>query len=128
MTGGIDRSVAHAPQAAAMFDREMRYIAASPRWMSDYALTPPIAGLSHYDLFPDIGERWKAVHRRCLAGATERSEGERFERPDGGEPWIRWEVRPWRDESGATRRRRHHHRDHRRARRRGAGAIRVRQG
>jgi len=84
-----------------MFDRDMRYLAASPKWLSDYGLKPPIVGQRHYDLCPDIGERWKAVHRRCLAGATESSAGERFERADGGAQWVKWEVRPWRDVSGA---------------------------
>ncbi len=88
-------------RAWAAFDRGMRYLEASPKWLTDYGLKEPVIGRSHYEVFPEIGERSKAAHRRCLAGATERSDGERFERFDGVVLWIRSEARPWRDKDGA---------------------------
>jgi PAS domain S-box-containing protein len=86
-----------APAAIAMFDTEMRYIAASGRWYSDYEVTQEsIIGKSHYEIFPEIPESWRQVYQRCLAGATERAEEDLFLRSDGSEQWVRWEVKPWR--------------------------------
>jgi len=69
--------VEFAPAAIAMFDREMRYIAVSQRFISDYQLiNKDIIGHSHYEIFPEISEKWKAIHRSCMAGATEKAEKE----------------------------------------------------
>lgn len=89
-----------APAAIAQFDREMNYLAASRQWMQDYGLTGNIIGRSHYALFPDLPEAWKAVHRRALAGEVIRAEADRFERADGNVQWIKWETLPWRLHTG----------------------------
>lgn len=88
--------VEHAPAAIAMFDNDMKYIAASRRFLMDYNLgEQDIIGRSHYELFPEIAERWREIHRRCLAGAVEKSDQDPFPRADGKTDWVRWEIRPW---------------------------------
>ncbi len=94
--------VEHAPAAIAMFDRSMRYIAVSRRFMIDYQIVGQnIIGRSHYDVFPEIPARWQEIHSRCLAGATEKAEEDPFPRADGTLDWVQWEICPWYDESGA---------------------------
>jgi PAS domain S-box-containing protein len=89
--------VRHAPAAIAMLDREMRYLVVSKRWNADYRLGDrDLRGLSHYEVFPEISEGWKAVHRRCLAGAVETCKEDALPRSDGSIDWLSWEVRPWR--------------------------------
>ncbi len=93
--------IEHAPAALAMFDRQMRYLAASHRWVTDYGLDDqPLLGKSHYEIFPEITERWKTLHARAMAGETLRSEEDHLERTDGGMLWIKWEIRPWHSNSG----------------------------
>ncbi len=88
--------VEHAPAAIAMLDRNMRYILVSDRWLSDYRLQDTdVIGKSHYEVFPDIPDRWKVIHQRCLAGNTESSDADAFPRADGTVDYLRWEICPW---------------------------------
>jgi PAS domain S-box-containing protein len=91
----------HVPAAIAMFDREMRYIAASQRFITDHRLSESgLIGRSHYELFPELPERWKEAHQRCLAGATERCDEDPFQSADDMTQWVKWEMRPWQTHSG----------------------------
>ena len=76
-------------QSVAMFDQEMRYIFASRMWLETYQLKAAnIIGKSHYDIFPEIPERWKQIHQRALNGSIERSDEDCFERRDGSKQWV----------------------------------------
>lgn len=94
--------IKHTPAAVAMFDKELRYLEASDRWITAYRLEGQnIIGKSHYEVFPEIPERWKEIHRRTLAGAIERCDEDPFLRADGSLEWLQWEIRPWHTADGA---------------------------
>ncbi|MFZ0304795.1 MAG: EAL domain-containing protein [Terracidiphilus sp.] len=94
--------VEHAPAALAMFDRDMRYLAVSRRFLEMYSLTEAeIIGRSEYDVLPDIPARWKDEHMRALAGESIHTDEELFERADGSRQWIRRELIPWRSDDGS---------------------------
>ncbi|MGE0483961.1 MAG: PAS domain-containing protein [Gammaproteobacteria bacterium] len=95
--------IEYAPASIAMFDREMRYIAASRRWREDYRLgDAALEGRSQYDVFPEAWDRWRDVHQRGLAGETVTCDEEAFVRADGLVDWLRWGIHPWRDAAGAV--------------------------
>ncbi|NGZ03028.1 MAG: hypothetical protein CV090_08260 [Nitrospira sp. WS238] len=95
--------IEHAPVALAMFDRDMRYLAVSRRWITDYGLNETdVIGHSHYAIFPEVTDRWKAIHQQGLAGAIVREDQDLFQRADGSERWLCWEVRPWKTDEGGV--------------------------
>lgn len=100
--GQLNLAIEYAPSAVAMFDRDMRYIAYSRRYLADYGLGDRVlTGLSHYDVFPALPERWKAVHRRALDDGEEASfDQDSFVGPDGRTVWLRWTIQPWRTAAG----------------------------
>lgn len=94
--------IEHAPASVAMFDREMRFLAVSTRYARDRRVEPwELIGRRLYDVFPEVEARAKHLHDRCLAGAIEAREWDVFPHRDGTEEPFRWEIRPWREPSGA---------------------------
>ncbi|MEM7737984.1 MAG: PAS domain-containing protein, partial [Deinococcota bacterium] len=91
----------HHFSATAIFDTDMRYVAANDKWVQDYGLEQHnIIGKSHYDIFPDISDAWKDVHKRCLAGHSESQQQDPYPRADGSLMWLDWSVYPWLDLDG----------------------------
>ena len=93
--------IEQSPVSIAMFDRNMQYLAVSRRWLSDYQIAEQdITGRSHYEVFRNLPDRLREIHRRALAGETLRSDRDEFILNDGTARWERWEVLPWRLDDG----------------------------
>lgn len=94
--------IEHAPVALVMLDREMRYLAASRRWMERHALGDTnIIGRSHYEILSKIPESWREEHRRCLAGEKIEASEQKLVQADGSVEWTRREILPWRAGDGS---------------------------
>ena len=95
----------HAPLGIAIFDRQMRYLAASRQYLTDQDLPAdmPLIGRAHYEVFPEIPQHWRDLHARVLAEGVELrdDEGDRFVDRNGKVDWIRWSMAPWRTPDGA---------------------------
>jgi PAS domain S-box-containing protein len=92
--------VQYVPAGVAMLDRNMHYLQVSDRWCSMFGIERErFIGHSHYEIFPDIPDRWKLVHQRCLQGETLSAEEDSWER-DGQITWLCWETRPWGSRDG----------------------------
>lgn len=88
--------ISQAAPSLAMLDKDMKYIAVSEKWKKTYNKeNVEIIGKSHYDIFPEIGDDWKANHQKCLNGYIDVCEEAPFVRADGTVQWIFWDVRPW---------------------------------
>lgn len=91
-----NRFVDEAPSAIAMFDKNLNYLAASKRWKQDYGLESiDVQGRSHYELFPELSNERRQLHRKCLEGNILKNEEEAFVWRDGSTRWLNWEMRPW---------------------------------
>ncbi len=85
-----------APSAIAMLDREMKYITVSEKWIADYGMDGiEVIGKSHYEVFPEISDEWKEIHRKCLGGVSDFRDEDRFQREDGSVTWLKWRINPW---------------------------------
>lgn len=97
----LELFIEHSPVSIAMFDRDMKYIAVSRRWVNDYRLAGQhLIGKSHYEIFPDIPQPWKEIHQKCLDGAIEIKDEDAYVHANGEITWLRWEIRPWRKYTG----------------------------
>ncbi len=93
--------VEHAPVALAMLDRELRYVMTSRRWRTDFDLgARELAGLRHYDIFPNLPAGWRSAHERALKGETVHADQESLTCADGTVVWLRRDVQPWLDAAG----------------------------
>ena len=98
----LDLFAKYAPVSVAVFDREMRYLAVTDRWLRDHDLEEQeVIGRSHYDVVPNFPEKWRAIHQRALAGETVSSDADPYEHEDGTVSWFRWAIEPWRETGGA---------------------------
>jgi PAS domain S-box-containing protein len=95
--------VEHAPAAIAMFDRDMRYLAVSRRFIADYQLPPvtQLLGRSHYEIFSNVPQRWRDIHARVLAGEECSHDEDLLTRENGRIDCVRWFMAPWREAKGS---------------------------
>ncbi|MGB1216967.1 MAG: PAS domain-containing protein, partial [Saprospiraceae bacterium] len=92
----LKQLIKHTPADVAMFDKEMCYLQHSERWLIDYDLEgQEIIGKSHYEVFPDITEKWKEDHRRVQKGEVLSNPEDYWIRDDGSEVYLNWHLQPW---------------------------------
>src|SRR5690349_7684559 len=65
----VARFVDDIPTGVALFDRELRYIAANASWVSAFRLAAvSLAGQRHDDVDPGGGSQFAELQRRAIAG------------------------------------------------------------
>ncbi|MBN2504663.1 MAG: PAS domain S-box protein [Bacilli bacterium] len=94
--------IENANAAIAIHDKDLKYLYVSQNYLRQYDVKEKnIIGKHHYDVFPDLPQKWRDVHQRTLKGETVRGDKDIFVRSDGKEFWTRWESRPWYELDGS---------------------------
>ncbi|MCA1795565.1 MAG: PAS domain-containing protein, partial [Desulfobacteraceae bacterium] len=94
--------IEHNNSAVAVHDRNMHYLYVSQRYLDDYKVNEDdIIGKHHYDVFPDLPQKWRDVHQKALAGEISKADRDSYFRDDGTIVWTRWECRPWYEQDGS---------------------------
>lgn len=92
----VEALIVQAPAPIAMFDTDMNYVAASSRWVSTFtAVNGSLVGKNHYEVVPNLPERWRQAHRAGLAGKSMSATADPWTAPDGRTVWLDWAIEPW---------------------------------
>ena len=95
--------ITQAPVAMAMLDTQMRYIAYSNKLLQDYNLgDADLRGHSHYEVFPDLLERWKEDLKRVLKGESLSYPEDVWQRADGSTLYLHSAFHPWHTPNGSV--------------------------
>ena len=94
--------IEHCQGAVAVHDRDMNYVYVSQQYLQDYKVVgQDIIGRHHYEVMPDLPQKWRDVHQKALAGEILSADGDEWARADGTVEWTRWECRPWYEANGS---------------------------
>jgi PAS domain S-box-containing protein len=101
----VTTALKHAPMGIAIFDDQMRYLAASRQYLTDQGMSPdtPLLGLPPLRRLP----RDPAVLARQArpgagrrASSCARTRATAMSTATGGVHWVRWSMAPWRTDDG----------------------------
>lgn len=93
--------ISNTKSSVSVFDASMNYIYVSDRYFDDFHLADKnIIGCNHYDVFPDLPQFLRDIHKRALNGETISGEGDPFLHQDGSMDWANWTCMPWYNTDG----------------------------
>lgn len=97
-----DYIISHVRSSIAIHDKDLNYLYVSKKYLEEYKVQDNnIIGKHHYEVFPDLPQKWRDVHQKALAGEVLSAEEDPYPREDGSVDWTRWECRPWYEYNGS---------------------------
>lgn len=92
----IEQFVLHAPASIALFDRQLRYLAVSRRWLDDLRLgSSQVVGTPFIEDHSATARRWRDALKPCLEGIEQVRDEDTLMLADGSEQLIAWRCQPW---------------------------------
>ena len=74
----------HNQSGVAVHDKDLKYIYVSKKYLESYNVKEKdIIGKHHYEIFPNLPQKWRDVHKRSLKGEIIRKEEDPYYREDG---------------------------------------------
>lgn len=92
--------ISRSNQGIAVHDRNLNYVYVSDRYCEMYNVSKDILGKHHYEVFPDLPQKWRDVHQKSLKGETVSGDRDPITRSDGSIQFTRWLSQPWYDIKG----------------------------
>lgn len=95
--------IRNVPAAIAMLDRELRYVAASDRWRSDFGLSEAATqvGAALGATLPGTSAQWQAGLTGSLEGVQNGCDLDTLTGAHGRSDYVRWRFLPWETGSAA---------------------------
>ncbi len=95
--------IEHNRSAIAVHDKNLHYIYVSKPYFEQFKVKEKdIIGKHHYEVFPDLPQKWRDVHQKALQGIVSSAEDDPYYKEDGSVEWTRWECRPWYESDGSV--------------------------
>ncbi len=92
----------HNTSGVAVHDKDMKYMYVSKSYLDRYKIKEKdIIGKHHYEIFPDLPQKWRDVHKRSLKGEVISKDEDPYYKEDGSVDWTKWETRPWYEKDGS---------------------------
>ncbi len=93
------RTIRSLPVAAALFDRQLRYVAWSGQWVADFNLPQDgdLKGRDFAELLPDVAAPLAGSLEVALRGTPVGQDNMRIERANGVSHVADWRIQPWHD-------------------------------
>ncbi|MCB4457875.1 ATP-binding protein [Leisingera sp. McT4-56] len=103
LSARLSAFISESPLAAAMFDRQMRYVAWSRQWALDHGADGSgLQGRCYHEELPDLPPQFRKAIAQALAGESTSCEAERYQYPSGRTVWERRQVQPVLNTGGAV--------------------------
>ncbi|WP_236262892.1 PAS domain-containing sensor histidine kinase [Aggregatimonas sangjinii] len=84
------------PTSTAFFDKKLRLLHASDRWINDFELNlNTIFGKNIYEIFKETDTTWRRRIKDCLAGKVYDSFTKSFNDSHDNKKWFEWDLIPW---------------------------------
>jgi PAS domain S-box-containing protein len=94
--------IEHTNSGVAVHDKELNYIYVSQRYLDTYKLNEKeVIGKHHYEVIPDLPQKWRKVHQRVLEGEFLSGDRDPYYKADGSVEWTRWHCIPWYEKDGS---------------------------